>query len=133
MSEEYATKKDMQEFTATILDAMNTMFDTLSAKIEESSQRTEDRIMARIEAGLGKQVQASTERIDVLCEQMDALEGHMAHMTERVESIDLRLTAVEMDMKDVKRQLKTLEEGQQEIKEAVTRHDDEIITLRRVK
>lgn len=112
------TKKDFQEFTSTILDALNALNDKID--------RTESRIMTQIENGIGKQVQANGEKLDALTERvdrletrMDSMEEHMGTMEERMVSVDQRLSVVESDVKDIKAKL--------------DQHDAEIYTLKRIK
>ncbi|MBR6186173.1 MAG: hypothetical protein IKQ41_07905 [Clostridia bacterium] len=100
--EEYATKKELQEHTSAIIEAMNSMFDTLSRKIEESADQTERRIRVYLEAVMQPQINAQGEKLDALYNKVDAMEGNIAHMTERIESIDIRLTAVESDVRELK-------------------------------
>lgn len=105
---DYVTTEELKEVMKDVLTGIDEMF-----------QRQENRILARIENGIGKQVQMNTERLDALTARMDAMEGHMAAMTERMESMDMRLTSIEADVK--------------EIKETVTRHDDELYILKKAK
>lgn len=112
---DYVTTEELKEVMKDVLTGIDEMF-----------QRQENRILARIENSIGKQVQMNTERLDALSDRMDALtarmdamEGHMAAMTERMESMDMRLTSIEADVK--------------EIKETVTRHDDELYILKKAR
>ncbi len=117
--EQFVTHEEFQEFMQGLLSGISEMMD-------EKIQRSEDRMMARIEGGIGAQVQANAEKLDALSGKVDAMEAHLGAMTEHMESIDLRLTAVESDMKDMKKSIA-------KIREKLEEHEDEIITLRRVK
>lgn len=102
------TSKEMAEFTKTILDAMNSMYENLSEKIE----RSETRMKAYIENGVEKKVDLLAERVDALSEKVDSIDKRQATMEEH---------------------LGKLTEDVQEIKDHLAEHDEEIITLRRVK
>ncbi len=106
------TKQEMAEFTNTILEAMNSMYQNLSTMMDEKIERSENRMKAYIENGVEK-------KVDLLAERMDAL-------TEKVDTMEQRQTAME-------EHLGRLTEDVQEIKMRLAVHDEEIYTLRRVK
>ena len=106
------TKQEMAEFTNTILEAMNSMYQNLSTMMDEKIERSETRMKAYIENGVEK-------KVDLLAERMDAL-------TEKVDTMEQRQTAME-------EHLGRLTEDVQEIKMRLAVHDEEIYTLRRVK
>ena len=106
MSErEPVTKQEMKEFTNTILDAMNSMYQNLSTMMDEKIERSENRIKAYIENGVEKKVDLLAEKMDAMEQRQNAMEEHLGKLTEDV----------------------------QEIKDHLAEHDEEIITLRRVK
>ena len=109
------TKQEMAEFTNTILEAMNSMYQNLSEKIE----RSETRMKAYIENGVEKRTNLLFEKVDALSDKVDAL-------TEKVDTMEQRQTAME-------EHLGRLTEDVQEIKMRLAVHDEEIFTLRRVK
>ena len=109
------TKQEMAEFTNTILEAMNSMYQNLSEKIE----RSETRMKAYIENGVEKRTNLLFEKVDALSDKVDAL-------TEKVDTMEQRQTAME-------EHLGRLTEDVQEIKMRLAVHDEEIYTLRRVK
>ena len=116
---EPVTKQEMKEFTSTILDAMNSMYQNLSTMMDEKIERSENRMKAYIENGVEKRTNLLAEKVDALSEKVDTL-------TEKVDSIDKRQAAME-------EHLGKLTEDVQEIKDHLAEHDEEIITLRRVK
>lgn len=84
----------------------------LLSGIDERLERMENQILTRIENGVGKQVQAQGELLQAqgellrsVSEKQGVMERHVARLTEDVQAI----------------------------KDTLSRHDDEIITLRRIK
>ena len=113
------TKQEMAEFTNTILEAMNSMYQNLSTMMDEKIERSETRIKAYIENGVEKRTNLLFEKVDALSDKVDAL-------TEKVDTMEQRQTAME-------EHLGKLTEDVQEIKMRLAVHDEEIFTLRRVK
>ena len=109
---EQVTKKDFQELTGTLLEAINSMYSSLSNMIDEKTEQTENRIKAYIENGVEKQVTLMGERLDALTEKVDAMEVHLGKLTQDTEQLKL----------DVRSIRATLEE-----------HDNEIFMLRQAK
>ena len=99
------TKQEMAEFTNTILEAMNSMYQNLSTMMDEKIERSETRIKAYIENGVEKKVDLLAERMDAMEQRQTAMEEHLGRLTEDVQEIKMRLAV----------------------------HDEEIYTLRRVK
>ncbi len=74
MSErEPVTKQEMKEFTNTILDAMNSMYQNLSTMMDEKIERSENRMKAYIENGVEKRTNLLAEKVDALSEKVDTL------------------------------------------------------------
>ena len=109
---EQVTKKDFQELTGTLLEAINSMYTTLSVMMDEKNMQTENRIKAYIENGVEKRVTLMGEKLDALTEKVDAMEEHLGKLTQDTEQLKL----------DVRSIRATLEE-----------HDNEIFMLRQAK
>ena len=116
---EQVTKKDFQELTGTLLEAINSMYSSLSNMIDEKTEQTENRIKAYIENGvekrvtlMGESLDALTEKVGALTEKVDAMEEHLGKLTQDTEQLKL----------DVRSIRATLEE-----------HDNEIFMLRQAK
>ena len=84
----------------------------LLAGIGDMIQQSENRMKMYIENGVQKQVQALSEKVDAMDERLGRLEV-------RVDAIETHLGAPTEEV--------------HEIKEIVSTHDEEIITLKRVK
>ncbi len=99
------TKQDLNELTATILDAVNSMYKSLTDRISENAERPAAQIKTIIENGVEKKIDLLAEKLDAIEKKQSAMEEHLGRLTEDVQEVKLRLAE----------------------------HDEEIITLRRVK
>lgn len=97
-NDSYVTHSELNELMQGILTGIDDMFKAQNKRIDETLERHENKIMMRIENGIGKQVQANGEAISGIFELLD-----------RVESV--------LD----------------EVKQAVTRHDDELYIIKKAK
>ena len=86
MADKYVTQSELQDFMQGLLSGISDMMD-------EKIHRSENRIMAYIEAGVEKKVDILSEQVVSLTSKVNIMENHMAHMTERMDSIDVRLAA----------------------------------------
>ena len=109
---EQVTKKDFQEFSSSILEAINSMYTSLSAMMSEKIDRSESSMKTYIENSVEKQAKLNGERINALTEKVEAMEEHLGKLTQDAEQ-------VKMDIHSIRA---VLEE-----------HDAEIYTLRQAK
>ena len=126
---DYVTHAELNEY----LSAIGELF-------QQSEERITNRLMAFIENGVQKQVSAMAEQLANMVSRQDAMEEHLGILTENMQEVKIRISGVEtrldrMDKRliNVEQDVKELKSDMKEVKAAVAEHDDEIITLRRVR
>ena len=147
---EYVTHAELYE----LLSAISVMMD-------EKLERTENRMKMYIENGVQKQVnmlgekmtnleshqEAMKTQLDTLSEDMqevkirlggvetrlDGVETRLDGVETRLDGVEARLDGVEARLSNVEHDVKELKADMKEVKAAVAEHDEEIITLRRVR
>ncbi len=112
----------------------------LVSAIGEMFERSENRMIAFIENGVQKQVTLMAEQQAHMMERHNAMEAQLGTLTEDMQevktcldNVEQRLSSVEKDVKELKADMIEMKADMKEVKAAVAEHDDEIITLRRVK
>ena len=133
---EYVTHAELYE----LLSAISVMMD-------EKLERTENRMKMYIENGVQKQVnmlgekmtnleshqEAMKTQLDTLSEDMQEVKIRLGGVETRLDGVEARLDGVEARLSNVEHDVKELKADMKEVKAAVAEHDEEIITLRRVR
>lgn len=91
---EQVTKKDFQEFSSSILEAINSMYTGLSAMMSEKIERSENSMKAYIENSVEKQAKLNGERINALTEKVEAMEEHLGKLTQDAEQVKMDIHSI---------------------------------------
>lgn len=98
----YVTHSELEEVMQSVLSGIDEMFKAQNKRMDEMFERHENRIMMRIENGLGMQIKASGEALeslqmkaDVIEDKVNAMEEHVATLTESVQYVKDKAEQIE--------------------------------------
>ena len=97
---EQITKKDFQDFTGTILEALNDMYANLSTMVDEKISRSENSIKTAIENGVEKQAKLNGEGLGALTEKVEAIEEHLGKLTQEAEQLKLDILSIRSTLEE---------------------------------
>ena len=108
---EQVTKKDFNEFSSSILEAINSMYTGLSTMMSEKIERSESSMKTHIENSVEKQAKLNGERIDALTEKVEAMEEHLGKLTQDTEQLKMDIHSIRTVLEERNNEIYTLRQA----------------------